>query len=190
MHKRLYSSHCANQSKQQSSSLRTRKRGERPMERMKMDSTTSTAFTKVLATPTSRRQALKVLTATTGVFLGMSAVGTALSSCQEQQPSQQAVKMNNGGVTREQVKAALPKLEQLVKETLQKTGVPGIAMAVVFQDEVLDLKGFGVRKVGENQPVDAETVFQLASVSKPIASTIVAGVVGDGVVSWDDPIIK
>jgi len=160
------------------------------MERMKMDSTTSTAFTKVLATPTSRRQALKVLTATTGVFLGLSAVGTALSSCQEQQPSQQAVKMNNGGVTREQVKAALPQLEQLVKETLQKTGVPGIAMAVVFQDEVLDLKGFGVRKIGENQPVDAETVFQLASVSKPIASTIVAGVVGDRVLSWDDPIIK
>ncbi len=43
------------------------------MERMKMDSTTSTAFTKVLATPTSRRQALKVLTATTGVFLGFPA---------------------------------------------------------------------------------------------------------------------
>ena len=51
-------------------------------------------------------------------------------------------------------------------------------------------KGFSVRKAGENQPVDADTVFQLASLSKPIASTIVAGVVGDKVVSWDDPIIK
>ncbi len=104
-----------------------------------MDSTTCTAFPKVLATPTSRRQALKVLTATTGVFLGLSALGTALSSCQEQQLSQQSVKINNGGVTPEQVKAALPTLEHLVKETLQKTGVPAIALAVVFQDEVLFL---------------------------------------------------
>src|SRR5207244_12845232 len=139
---------------------------------------------------TSRRQARKVLTAPPCALLGLSAVGTALSSCQQPQPSQPPVKMNNGGVTREQVKAALPKLEQLVKETLQKTGVPGIALAVVFQDEVLYLKGFGVRKAGENQPVDADTVFQLASVSKPIASTIVAGVVGDRVLSWDDSIIK
>jgi CubicO group peptidase (beta-lactamase class C family) len=81
-------------------------------------------------------------------------------------------------------------LEQLAKDTLHKTGVPGMAIAVVYHDEVLYLKGFGVRKAGENQPVDADTVFQLASVSKPIASTIVAGVVGDGVVSWDDPISK
>ena len=44
---------------------------------------------------------------------------------------------NDVGVTREQVKAALPKLEQLAKETLKKTGVPGMAIAVVYKDEVL-----------------------------------------------------
>lgn len=98
--------------------------------------------------------------------------------------------MNNVRVTRKQVEDALPKLEQLAKETLEKTGVPGMAITVVYQDEVLYLQGFGVRKVGEHQPVDADTVFQIASMSKPIASTIVAGVVGDGLAKWDDPIIK
>ena len=105
-------------------------------------------------------------------------------------PAQQSAKTSNSGVTREQVEAAIPKLEQYVKDAMQRTGVPGIAVTVAFHDEVLYLKGFGVRKAGENQPVDADTVFQVASLSKPIASTIVAGVVGDKVVSWDDPIIK
>jgi len=93
-------------------------------------------------------------------------------------------------VTEEQIKAALPKLEKLTEETWQKTGVPGIAIAVVYKDQAVYLKGFGVREAGKSEPVDADTVFQLASVSKPIASTVVAGLVGDGVVSWDDPIVK
>src|SRR5579884_690120 len=156
-----------------------------------MDWTSLDELTTVLATPASRRKALKVLTATPGVLLGLSALGIALSACEQQQPSSQpSVQVNNTGVTPEQVKAALPTLEQLAKDTLHKTGVPGMAIAVVYHDEVLYLKGFGVRKAGENQPVDADTVFQLASVSKPIASTIVAAVVSDGVVSWDDPISK
>ncbi|MFL5706680.1 MAG: serine hydrolase domain-containing protein, partial [Ktedonobacteraceae bacterium] len=160
-----------------------------------MDPTKFNAITKALATPTSRRQTLKALTATAiGGPLGLSAIGTALSSCQQQQPSQQPsqqpVKMNNVEVTREQVLAALPKLEQLAQETLKKTGIPGMAITVVYQDEVLYLKGFGARKAGEHQPVDADTVFQLASMSKPIASTVMAGVVGDGQVTWDDPISK
>src|SRR5215471_4541369 len=98
--------------------------------------------------------------------------------------------MGNSSVTREQVVAVLPAMEQFVKEAMQRTGVPGIAVTVVFQDEVLYLNGFGVRKVGTNLLVNSDTVFQLASLSKPIASTVVAGVVGDKVVSWDDPIIQ
>ncbi len=90
----------------------------------------------------------------------------------------------------DQIKAALPELEQLAEQTLKQTGVPGMAIAVVYKDQVVYLKGFGVREAGKKEAVDANTVFQLASMSKPIASTIVAGVVGDGLVKWDDPIIK
>jgi CubicO group peptidase (beta-lactamase class C family) len=92
-------------------------------------------------------------------------------------------------VTAERVKAALPKLEQLAEETLKKTGVPGLAIAVVYKDEAVYLNGFGVRKAGEEGSVDADTVFQLASVSKPITSTVIAALVGEGVVGWDDRVI-
>ena len=89
------------------------------------------------------------------------------------------------GVTPERVRAALAQLDDLVGETLARTKVPGMAVAVVHGDETPYLKGFGTREAGKDAPVDVDTVFQLASMSKPIASTIVAGVVGDGTVTWD-----
>jgi CubicO group peptidase (beta-lactamase class C family) len=92
-------------------------------------------------------------------------------------------------VTPEKVKAALPELEKFADQTLKKTGVPGMAIAVVFQDEVVYLTGFGVRQAGQAGPVDADTVFQLASVSKPIATTVLAALVGEGVIHWDDRVI-
>jgi CubicO group peptidase (beta-lactamase class C family) len=93
------------------------------------------------------------------------------------------------GVTPQNVEAALPELEKLAEQTLKRTGVPGMAVAVVYRDRVAYLKGFGVRQAGAEGPVDADTVFQLASVSKPLASTVVAVLVGEGVIGWDDRVI-
>ena len=93
-------------------------------------------------------------------------------------------------LSREQVLSALAQLDAVVLGAMQRTGVPGVAVAVVYRDEVVYAKGFGVREVGKPEPIDTDTVFQLASVSKPIASTIVAGVVGRGEIAWDDPVIK
>ena len=47
-------------------------------------------------------------------------------------------------------------------------GLALLAIAIVFDDKVIYAKGFGVRDVNTGEPVDADTVFQLASVSKPI----------------------
>jgi CubicO group peptidase (beta-lactamase class C family) len=93
------------------------------------------------------------------------------------------------GVTPDKVKTALSDLEKLTNDLLKKTGVPGLAIAVVHQDQVVYAKGFGVREAGKPDAVDADTVFQLASVSKPLGSTVVAGLVGERVVKWDDRII-
>ena len=92
------------------------------------------------------------------------------------------------GAQSQAVNRLLPALTQYIKEGMAKTHVPGVAVAVVYRDKVVYLQGFGVRQAGKPELVDADTVFQLASVSKPITSTIVAGLVGDGTVSWDDRI--
>src|SRR5687767_382779 len=72
------------------------------------------------------------------------------------------------------LRAALIELDRLAVQALQRSGVPGMAIAVVHEDAVVYLKGFGVREAGTDLAVDADSVFQLASVSKPIASTVVA----------------
>ena len=86
---------------------------------------------------------------------------------------------------KEKVAAALPRLRQLAREIADRKMVPGLSIAVVHGDEVVFLEGFGVRQIDRPEPVDPDTVFQLASRSKPLAATIVAGLVGDGKVSWD-----
>jgi CubicO group peptidase (beta-lactamase class C family) len=97
-------------------------------------------------------------------------------------------------LARDAVERQLPELDKATREALERTGVPGLAIAVVYRDQVLHLKGFGVRQAGKGadkgEPVDADTIFQLASMSKPIASTVVAALVGDGLVAWDDPIVR
>ncbi|MFE6816150.1 serine hydrolase [Streptomyces sp. NPDC057677] len=87
---------------------------------------------------------------------------------------------------RADVDRAVARLDPGVAALMRKTGVPGVSVAVVYKGEVVHLKGYGVREVGKDGAVDADTVFQLASVSKPIASTVVSGAVGvDG---WQKPV--
>lgn len=89
----------------------------------------------------------------------------------------------------QRVQAALPELERHVEQTLKSTGMPGLSIAVVYKDQVVYLKGFGVKEVGKEGLIDADTVFQLASVSKPVTSTVLAALVGEGLITWDDRII-
>jgi CubicO group peptidase (beta-lactamase class C family) len=86
------------------------------------------------------------------------------------------------------INAALTQLDAYVQDSMQKTHIPGLAVAVVYQGRVVFLKGYGVRKLGNLTKVDPDTVFEIASVSKPLASTVVASLVGEGIVSWDDRI--
>ena len=78
------------------------------------------------------------------------------------------------GAAPSQIEWALSQIESYIQQGMKKTGVPGVAVAIVHRDQIVYLKGFGVRKAGKSAPIDENTVFQLASVSKPIASTIVA----------------
>src|SRR5207237_9551466 len=71
------------------------------------------------------------------------------------------------------------------EKQINENALPGLAIAVVFQDRVMYAKGFGVRDVNAKAPVDADTVFQLASLSKSIDSTVVAELVGEGKITWD-----
>jgi CubicO group peptidase (beta-lactamase class C family) len=86
------------------------------------------------------------------------------------------------------VQKAIAELDKLAQKEIDNNVVPGLAIAVVFQDKLVYAKGFGVREVGKPEKVDADTVFQLASVSKPLGATVVAALVGEGKITWDSKI--
>ncbi len=100
--------------------------------------------------------------------------------------------------TRSKVNQSFGKLDDIVRRAMEQTGAPGISLVVVFDDQVLYQKGYGVRSTETRAPVQPETVFQIASLSKPVSATIMAGLVGGGkwndygkgAFAWDDPIVK
>src|SRR5947199_4931949 len=96
-----------------------------------------------------------------------------------------AIAQEKSHLTSEQVTHAVQEIEKLAQKKIQENAVPGVGLAVVFQDKVVYAKGFGVRDVNTKTPVDADTVFQLASLSKSIGSTVVAELVGEGKITWD-----
>jgi CubicO group peptidase (beta-lactamase class C family) len=88
-------------------------------------------------------------------------------------------------ITAAQVQAALGRLDVLIEDGMTKTGVPGTAVAVVHNDTVVYERGFGVRELGKPEPITPDTVFQIASLSKSLSSTLVAALVGHGTTTWD-----
>lgn len=89
------------------------------------------------------------------------------------------------------VAAAVDALPDLVEKALEQTGVPGASVAVVSNGEVVFEEGYGVRDVTTDEPVDVDTVFPIASLSKPLSSSIVAkAITEDADLSWEDPVVE
>ena len=84
--------------------------------------------------------------------------------------------------------AALEEVRAMARRLIAETGVPGLAMAVVQDRETCLAEGLGVIEAGSSLPVDSDTVFQLASVSKSLGATVIARQIGLGHVTWDTPL--
>ena len=88
------------------------------------------------------------------------------------------------------IDAAIAQVYALASGLMASKGIPGMAVAIVHNGKVVFAKGYGVRSVDKGVPVDADTVFQIASMSKSIGATVVAHQVGEGVVGWDTRVQK
>lgn len=81
-------------------------------------------------------------------------------------------------------------VDALAAEALKASQVPGAAVVVVRGDKTLVLKGYGTRDTGAHAPVTADTVFPLASCTKQFTTALLAVLVDDGALDWDDPVKK
>ena len=75
--------------------------------------------------------------------------------------------------------------EAMAEQLVQGRRVPGMAMAIVQGGRILSARGYGVTDVARPEPVDAHTVFRLASLSKAFAGTMTGLLVNDGSLRWD-----
>lgn len=81
-------------------------------------------------------------------------------------------------------------LDDHITKTMQDWEVPGLALAVVKNDAIVLARGYGVRKLGETVPVNEKTLFAIGSASKAFTAALIAMLVDDGKIKWDDPVTK
>jgi CubicO group peptidase (beta-lactamase class C family) len=81
-------------------------------------------------------------------------------------------------------------LEADATRTMKLFDVPGIAIAVVKDGQVIAAEGFGVRKLGAQDKVDGKTLFEVASNSKAFTAAALAMLVDEGKLAWDDPVTR
>ncbi|TFW13704.1 serine hydrolase [Massilia arenosa] len=88
--------------------------------------------------------------------------------------------------------AAVPAydLEADTLRAMRTFDVPGMAIAIVKDGKVIAARGFGVRKLGDPAPVDGQTLFEIASNSKAFTAAMLAHLVDEGKLAWDDPVTK
>jgi len=74
-----------------------------------------------------------------------------------------------------------------IPSLLQLASVPGMAVATVHGDDVA-VEGFGVRRAGTGDKVSGDTVFEAASLSKPIFASIVMQLAAEGMLDLTRPL--
>jgi CubicO group peptidase (beta-lactamase class C family) len=79
-------------------------------------------------------------------------------------------------------------LDAYVARAVADWEVPGLALAVVKDGEVVFSRGYGVRELGKPGRVDPDTLFAAASTTKAFTALALAMLVEEGKVSWDAPV--
>lgn len=81
-------------------------------------------------------------------------------------------------------------VDSLVQKALSTFNVPGIAVGIVKDNQVILAKGYGIADLNRMNKVDASTNFGIASNSKAFTTTALAILVDEGKVNWDDRVQK
>ncbi len=88
-----------------------------------------------------------------------------------------------------QVPASLADFDAYVENVRKQFDVPGIAVAIVKDGQVVLERGYGVREIGKPEKVDANTVFAIASNTKAFTAASLSMLADEGKLSLDDRVI-
>lgn len=83
---------------------------------------------------------------------------------------------------------ALERIDATIEPMLRKARIPGAAIAVVANGEIVFAKGYGYRDLEARRPLTADTLYPIASTSKAINATLLGMLVDEGKLGWDTPV--
>ena len=83
----------------------------------------------------------------------------------------------------------IAKIKDFIEKARAALGIPGAAISLYQDGKVVFEGGFGVREQGQSAPVDAETLFMIASNTKSMTTLLLATLVDEGKLTWDTPVI-
>ncbi len=86
--------------------------------------------------------------------------------------------------------ALLAEFEAYANDLLARLEVPGAAVAIVERGQIIYTGAFGVRELGSDEPIAVDMQFMIGSTTKPITTTMMAGLVDEGIMTWDTPVIE
>lgn len=98
--------------------------------------------------------------------------------------------LSTTGIAMGQDTSVPPGFDDYVRRVLEEFEVPGVSVGIVKDGKVVLAKGYGVKHQGKTDPVDENTLFNIASNSKAFTATALAMLVDEGKLKWEDPVIK
>ena len=85
-------------------------------------------------------------------------------------------------------KIELDALDGFIDQLVLDFEVPGLSISIVKNDSIIYSKGFGTRKITDDLPVDANTIFGIGSISKSFTALTLGILVDEGKINWDDKV--
>jgi CubicO group peptidase (beta-lactamase class C family) len=85
--------------------------------------------------------------------------------------------------------AHIAQLKEFVETSMQELGIPGASIALIDGGKIVFEGGFGVRELGKPERVDENTVFMAASNTKGMTTLLLAELVDEKKLKWDEPVI-
>jgi CubicO group peptidase (beta-lactamase class C family) len=86
-------------------------------------------------------------------------------------------------------KSALAGFDEFVEGAMKSWGVPGLAIAIVKDGQVVLAKGYGLRSVAKQLPVTPDTLFAIGSSTKAFTTMAMGILVEEGKLAWDEPVV-
>jgi D-alanyl-D-alanine carboxypeptidase len=87
-------------------------------------------------------------------------------------------------------RAGADAIDDYIRTEMANQRIPGLALAIIRDGRPADVRSYGVANVETRDPVTPDTVFRIASVTKPFIATGIMLLVRDGKIALDDPVSK